>query len=422
MKYNKLKELISGGQLTFFISLTVVIILPLYIHYLPPFMILWVILWLGENKFMIKKSMYTENKAATLFLLFIVFYCWQISGLFLADSFGSGIERIYKRLSFLLFPMVLFYPGERILKNINLIIRLFAIFAFIYLIYCLGNALHNSIVIKDGTWIFNPHPVEYNYENFFYSSRLSDPVHPTYFSMYIVLSILISLEAIFHDSSNLLKRGIWLTFILVFLIALYLLSSRAGMLAAIIVIPLYFIYRLSGKYSGWIILVPVVLMVFIFLKIAWTNDKLYYNVDGITKSQPNEIFKKDVRYNIWKSAFGVIKQNPVLGVGTGDASWELKEEFKRRGYNEGYYDDLNSHNQFIEVLLENGLIGLILFLGIIGYMFYISISDRNLLFGLYILMMIVFFFFETVLNRLAGIAFFPLFSFLLFHVKYSRKV
>jgi len=107
-------------------------------------------------------------------------------------------------------------------------------------------------------------------------------------------------------------------------------------------------------------------------------------------------------------------------VGTGNASEELKKEFISRGYVKGYYDNLNAHNQYIEILLENGLIGLILFMAIFGYMIYIAVSERNILYGLFIIMMIVFFFFETILNRLAGVTFFPLFSFLLLQYKSSN--
>jgi O-antigen ligase len=162
-------------------------------------------------------------------------------------------------------------------------------------------------------------------------------------------------------------------------------------------------------------------MILIFLKIAWTNDRLSYNYDGVTKTQPNEIIKKDVRYDIWRSAIGVIKQNFIFGVGTGDASKDLAEEFLNRGYVNGFYDNLNAHNQFLETLLENGLIGLIIFFAIIGYMLYIAISQRNLLLGLFIISITIFFVFETMLNRLAGVSFFALFSFLLIYTKMKKQ-
>lgn len=417
----RIKNFLGDKKLTFFVSIAVVSIMPVYVPYLPPFMILWGVFWLWENNFTVKRNMFLNNKASVLLFLFLGFYIWQIVGLLYAENLSTGYERIFKRLSFLLFPLVLFYPGEKISKNANMIIRVFAISSLVFVIYCLGNAIHHSISIVAGKYVFNSHPADYNYENYFYGSRLSFPLHPSYFSMYIVLSILISLETLFDSSLRSVIKIFFSLMILVFLVALYLLSSRAGLLAAIVVLPLYFLYKLSQKFSKWIIFSLFIALILIFLRIAWTNDRLNYNTDGVTKSQPTEILKNDVRSNIWKSALIIVKHNLVTGVGTGDATDDLKREFISQGYVEGYYDNLNSHNQFLEVILENGLIGLLLFLSIFGYMFYLSISQRNLILGLFLIVMIIMFMFETMLNRLAGISFFSLFSFLLLHINTNNK-
>jgi O-antigen ligase len=415
-----MKHIIHTGGLTFVVCLITVIIMPVYVHYLPPFMILWGLCWFLENGSGLTKTVFMKNKMTFLFFLFTVFFFWQISGLLLTDSLSTGFERIFKRLSFLVFPLVLFYPGTKIIKNIKFILRLFALSTFLYLLYCLGNALHNSVIIMSQKWLFNPHPLEYFYENYFYSARLSHLVHPSYLSMYIVISILVSLEALFDSSINGFKKGFWLSGIIVFLGVLYLLSSRAGILAAIITIPLYFHFKYHKKLSKWIILVFLLIITVLFVKIAKTNAKVQSSFEGIFNEKFNETLENDERLLIWKSAMGVIKQNIFLGVGTGDASAELKREFLKRGYVKGFYENLNAHNQFLEILLENGLIGLIFFLSILGYMGYIAISQQNILSGLFILMMIIFFMFETILNRLAGITFFPMFSFLLLHLRNTK--
>jgi O-antigen ligase len=118
---------------------------------------------------------------------------------------------------------------------------------------------------------------------------------------------------------------------------------------------------------------------------------------------------------------GVVRKNLIFGVGTGDASDKLKEEFVSRGYIDGYYNNLNAHNQFLEILVENGLIGLILFLSILAYMAYMAVNKQNILLGLFIITTIVFFIFETMLNRLAGVSFFGLFSFLLIYAKKNKQ-
>jgi O-antigen ligase len=239
--------------------------------------------------------------------------------------------------------------------------------------------------------------------------------------MYVVLSLLISFEALADNSLTILKKGGWLFLIITFLVVLYLLSSRAGILAGLIACPLYFVFRFYKKISGWIIILAVTLMLLIFFNIARTNTRINYALEMIATDNLNNSAHKDERYNIWASAFGVIKNNFILGVGTGDASTELKKEFLKRGYVEGYYDNLNSHNQYIEILLESGIIGLMIFLSFQIYMIYIAISDRNLIYGLFIVMMLVFFSFESILNRLAGITFYPLFSFLLLYLKVKKN-
>jgi O-antigen ligase len=415
-----MRKFIQSGGLTFIPCLLTVMILPVYVHYLPPLMILWGLFWIYENRSGMTATLFNRNSFTILFFLFIAFYFWQISGLFMADSLAIGFERLFKRLSFLLFPLVLFYPGKRIVRNINLILKVFAICTFLYIIACFGNALHNSLIILSKKWIFDPHPLEYNYENYFYGTRLSFLIHPSYLSMYIVISILISLESFFESTVSRFRKLLWAALIFVFLTVLYLLSSRAGILAGIVTIPLYFLFKFYKIIARWIIILILVILAVLFVIIARTNNKVQSSFEGISNENFDQILRNDERLLIWKSALGVIEHNIFFGVGTGDASKELKREFIVRGYVNGYYDNLNAHNQFLEILLENGLFGLIIFLTIIGYMSYIAISQRNILSGLFIIMMIVFFMFETVLNRLAGITFFPMFSFLLLHTRNSK--
>jgi O-antigen ligase len=185
--------------------------------------------------------------------------------------------------------------------------------------------------------------------------------------------------------------------------------------------PLYFLLKFKDRVISWILYITVSFLVAGFIIVAGTNERFSNDLEKISSDTLESAIQQDVRFTIWKSALALFRQNPISGVGTGDASSELKKEFKSLGYENGYYDDLNAHNQFIEILLENGVIGLILFLSIIGYMIFIAWSDRNILYGLFIILTIIFFLFETVLNRQAGVTFFPLFAFLLIYYGGPQK-
>ena len=140
-----------------------------------------------------------------------------------------------------------------------------------------------------------------------------------------------------------------------------------------------------------------------------------YLYGRFVRNQDDYDRKEDPRLVIWKSALEIASKNFLLGVGIGDVREELSEEFLRIGEVQMAKDRFNAHNQFLEVLLENGIIGLIIFISIFVCMFYIAFSDKNLLYIIFILMTLMFFMFETVLYRLAGVSFFSLFSFILIH-------
>jgi O-antigen ligase len=412
-----LREFFWSGGLCLVFCLITVFILPVYIHLLPPVMIAWVLFWIFDNRRGLKMNIIMGNQTTILFSLFIAFFLWQICGLLVAESLNTGIERLFKRLSFILFPLVLFYPGSRIRKNIDLIIRLFAIGTFVYLVYCFGHALYNSMSLQDHKWVFNAHPSDYVWENHFYGSRLSDPVHPSYLAMYIVVSVLISFETFFDKSVALFKKGIWIFMIIIFLIVIYLLSARAGMLAGIIIFPGYFFMKFYDRFPKWVIFILLGVLTGLFVIVVKSNERVSYDIESVSRANINETLNSDPRLLIWKSALSVVKKNLIMGVGTGDASKKLTEEFIARGYVNGFYGNLNAHNQFLEILLENGLIGLILFLSILVYMSYMAISQQNMLLVLFIIAIVIFFIFETMLNRLGGVSFFALFTFLLIYTK-----
>jgi O-antigen ligase len=345
----------------------------------------------------------------------VVFFLWQVVGLLFAESFSTGIERLVKRISFLLFPLVLFYPGSGIKKNIKMILRLFAISTFLYLLYCFGIALNHSLTVEDHKWIFQPHPPVYFWENYFYGERLSFRVHPSYLSMYIIIALIIVLETLFDKTVSLLLKLISAIVIVVFIVALYLLSARAGMLAGILILPAYIFLKFYRSIPKLVLFLALVSIFFLLVTVAKNNFRVKNSIENLSAQPIDSTLKSDARLLIWQSAIGVIEKNLVLGVGTGDATNSLTEEFLARGYSTGFYDNLNAHNQFLEILLENGLIGFILFLLIIVCMIRISISQRNLLLALFIFSTVIFFLFETMMNRLAGITFFSLFSFLLIY-------
>jgi O-antigen ligase len=414
--YN-LNTLIESGGLSFLSCLLCVIIIPVHVDFLPPFMILWVVCWLIENRKRYNKIWNREDPVFLLFACFMLYFLWYLGCLFFTDDLHNGMLLVFRRLPFIIFPFVLLFPGDLIKKKVRLLLKIFSLSTLFYILFLFGLALVRSVYITDGAITFNPHPPEYDYANYFFGTYFVFMQHPTYLAMYVVFSMFIAFESFFDNHLKLFFRILWLFTGMLLLVSLYFLSSRAGIFSALLLIPPYLIFQFK-KIKKWrvsvlIVIVATPVVIFSFLN----NDRIKYYLPEANETSIVDKFMLDNRIPIWKSAVKVIKHNIVFGVGPGDASAELLKEYKNAGNTEMCYDNLNAHNQYLEVLLGTGLIGFLIFISILSYMVYLLILKNNLVFGLYISIMLIFFLFESILNRIAGVTFFSLFTFLLLYLE-----
>jgi O-antigen ligase len=408
-------SLLTRGTITFVIAGITMLIIPIYHWYLPPLMILWVVFWLLETRFNYTdlKTISFTNK--TLFCLFILFYLWQVIGMLYSDNISGGWRNIELHLSLLVFPLVLILPGTMIRKRVNTLLRIFTFGTLLYLLICLGYALYRSIILVNGQWIFNPHPAEYPWLNYFYGSLFSVFHHPSYVAMYAAFSVFIAGEFFFDRAIKKIIRICWLLIALSLIILIYLLSSRAGILTMFFAIPVYLLnkFKIRGlrKIAGFILLVSLICY-FILLPVLKSNPRFNLYFTEESKKEISQKILNESRLGIWKSSWSIIRDNFFFGVGTGDIQDELNKEYKLVA-DADLKSDLNAHNQYLEVLLENGFAGLLIFLSIFVIMFYIAVREDNILYLMFAIIVFISFLFETMLNRLAGVSFYSLFAFLL---------
>ena len=113
-----------------------------------------------------------------------------------------------------------------------------------------------------------------------------------------------------------------------------------------------------------------------------------------------------MKLEFWKTAFNIIKQHPILGVGTGDVTDAFKEEYSKSNswLNEKWR--LTSHNYFLYTAVAIGIPGLIAFLILIITPFILTFRKSNyfpltLFFGIAMISMLT----EDTLNTQAGTSF-----------------
>ena len=113
-----------------------------------------------------------------------------------------------------------------------------------------------------------------------------------------------------------------------------------------------------------------------------------------------------MKLEFWKTAFSIIKQHPILGVGTGDVTDAFKEEYTKSNtwLNEKWR--LTSHNYYLYTAVALGIPGLIIFLVLIITPFIQTFRKSSyfpltLFFGIAMISMLT----EDTLNTQAGTSF-----------------
>lgn len=105
------------------------------------------------------------------------------------------------------------------------------------------------------------------------------------------------------------------------------------------------------------------------------------------------------RLLVWDASLFVIKSNIMLGVGPSNSYSSLKKVYKEKRYVFPFRERLNSHNQFLQIFVECGIFGFLIFLIFLKN----NYIKNNYLSALFIFILIFNALFESVLNRYSGI-------------------
>lgn len=176
--------------------------------------------------------------------------------------------------------------------------------------------------------------------------------------VYLILAV--PVVFILYGLSNSIKEKFFMSIVdLIALFALYLTHNRAAWVAFIAQVIL-----LTGIKKKWKTLLAAIFMIIILMVIAIfspVKDVLIHEVP--VPSPKGEMVGRETalsRIVIWKEGIGKIREHPLTGIGYG------KESFKKAfPDNPIMLEDTglwHTHNIFMEIALEIGIPGLIIFL------------------------------------------------------------
>lgn len=372
----------------------------------PVFIVLLCINWVAEGNF---KKKFSDNKNKSIAFLFCSLLFVYMIGLLHTTNMQAGWFDIQVKCSLFIFPLLLasstFTKKER-----ETILLSFIIGCFIAVLICLTNAVYRYFVFSEN--------------NFFYESFSNIiHLHPSYFSMFLnTANAFLLLYSLKNQTVLSKSKKVLIAFIVLFFaIIIALLSSKMGIITLILLVFLYFIFYIIQHKKIIFGLAGIGILILLFFTMLKFVPEIKGRIYGLVSvvSDKNSITNSDsestgVRILVWGATKDVIKEHFWTGAGTGDVKAVLMEKYKQKGLTGAYEHQLNSHNQYLQTFATLGIFGFLILLANFFIPIYIGIKRNKKMYLIFLMIIMLNFLSESMLERQAGVMFYAFFNSFLF--------
>lgn len=383
----------------FFLAI-IVFLLSINQQIIAPFIGLWGVSSIG---LIIKDKLKFRLNLTLLSLM--AFYLFLVLGLLWTDNMNAGVFDLEVKMSIFIFPFFMsFIVYNR--KQLRIV--------FWSLIF--------GIFVGMGILIFKAIPnynETSNIDVFFYA-YLSQRIHPSYFSYYLIVSIITLYIDLRFKIIDLFKyRWIYLLLILTIFCLNILLLSKIGVIVSCLILLFFTITEMVRKkkfLQGMTILVCLTCLLFIsFKKSSYVEQRVSEFVASIDNAESSNS-STGIRIQIWEQGLTIVKSELFIGHGTGDVKDVLVESYTNAGMIVASEKKLNAHSQYLQVAISIGVLGLLIFVSSFYFGLKTGSTHGNYYLIGFILVTLLFLFPESMLENQAGTIAFGLF-FSLFNQK-----
>jgi O-antigen ligase len=208
-------------------------------------------------------------------------------------------------------------------------------------------------------------------------------------------------------------RGLMFAVLFFFVVLSLLISSRAGILA-VLVILMFSAYYLFKTWKIRVISILFLILAGYYIARNYRFDEVFLiikkTVNAPQSVDQNFLVKSTVnRLVFWKASSKVIRENFWFGVGNGDVNASMREKYREMGIDEGIKKKSDPHNQFLRTFMATGLPGFLALIGIFIYSIIKGVRKRNFYLLAFVILIVIHFMAETMLFRIDGVVFFSYF-------------
>ncbi len=315
-----------------------------------------IIIWLFRGMF---KKDWNELKTNTVILAVLGFYVLHIVGLLWTEDLQWGLHILKKETKFLLLPIFMLFVRKEHIK---------------YYIYAFLLAMSISEILSYGVW-FEILPE-------FKNATVANPTpfmsHISY-NPFLAFAIYLLLNAIlFNKELDKKQKIIYSFFAITMSINMFITGGRGGqiMYFAMLVIILFQYFnnqRLKALFFA-ILVIPSIFL------ISYNTSNIFKSrvdlaVTNVLNYEKNKNTSVGLRLTFALNSWEIIKENPFIGVGTGD----FKEEYKviNKKLTPQLTPTTNPHNMYTLELVQFGLLGLFSLLSILYFQIRNALKSKD---------------------------------------------
>ena len=360
-----------------------------------------------------------KSKFQLLFLSgCILLFLLQLVALLYTNDTQKGWSNIRIKTGLLITPLALFTSSFITATTREKLLSHYCIVLAIASLYCLGSASIRYLEAQDSSF-------------FFYHSLVS-PIHQhaVYFSLLVMAGLVFLLENI-SRSTLLLSRSFHISLTLFFSVFLFLLASKLVILFFLVYLFSWFTTIKKNDSTQKPVRVALLLLTLMVITLTFTiknpiSKRFYEIAKGNIKIVTHDSFKKSDYFNglqfrllQWKFVGEILteKKRWLIGVSPGDAQATLNEKYLAKNMYSGEtsrgdrgYLVYNTHNQFLQTVLQNGLIGLAVLMMICVPLLKLALQNKKKPGSFIILLLLAWLFTEAAFETQYGIVIFIFFS------------
>jgi len=340
-----------------YLLISLAFLLPLTVSGANSIIVIICFVWLFSGDY---KAKYNQIMSSKLMIASIVFYCLHVIGMLWTEDLQWGLHILHKMWYFLLLFPILFNIVQR--KYIKYYVSAFLLAITVTEIVSYLVWFEIVAPFKNAT-VINPTP--------FMSHISYNPILA--FSIYLVLH-----EVFFNKELGKIKFFLYGFFAITMSINMFITGGRAGQVMYFAMLAIIIFQFFNTQKIKSLLLISV-LMPGIFFTAYMTSDLFQQRVDAAVKNtisySDNKSTSVGQRITFALNSWEVIKENSIIGIGTGDFPIEYKKINQLN--TPKIPNTTNPHNMYTLIAMELGVIGLISMMSIFYYQIKLSFNSSS---------------------------------------------